>query len=276
MTDRRFSSPRPCDAGRCTPADRIAGQVFRAAPRGDRAGSRPATCRRCTRQPTEGHFLHAHPAVHPRPGAHRSRRDRARAASPPASPSPSAPRSTATERVWYAEHHNMPSIASSATSVLIAHVAAQHQHDPARRRRGHAAQPLAAGHRRAVRHARRAVPRPHRPRPRPGAGQRPEHDVRAAPRPDVGRHVPPGRAGAAGLPGRARPAMPGVDAIPGKGSQRAALHPRARRCSAPRWPPRSASRTPSPRTSRPQALRGRRRRLPARVPAVRAARPART
>ena len=28
------------------------------------------------------------------------------------------------ERVWYAEHHNMKSIASSATSVLIAHVAA--------------------------------------------------------------------------------------------------------------------------------------------------------
>jgi luciferase family oxidoreductase group 1 len=28
------------------------------------------------------------------------------------------------QRVWYAEHHNMPAIASSATSVLIAHVAA--------------------------------------------------------------------------------------------------------------------------------------------------------
>lgn len=28
------------------------------------------------------------------------------------------------ERIWYAEHHNMPAIASSATSVLIAHVAA--------------------------------------------------------------------------------------------------------------------------------------------------------
>lgn len=28
-------------------------------------------------------------------------------------------------RVWYAEHHNIPTIASSATSVLIAHVAAQ-------------------------------------------------------------------------------------------------------------------------------------------------------
>jgi luciferase family oxidoreductase group 1 len=31
------------------------------------------------------------------------------------------------ERVWYAEHHNMPGIASSATSVLIAHVGAQTQ-----------------------------------------------------------------------------------------------------------------------------------------------------
>jgi luciferase family oxidoreductase group 1 len=28
------------------------------------------------------------------------------------------------ERIWYAEHHNMATIASSATSVLIAHVAA--------------------------------------------------------------------------------------------------------------------------------------------------------
>ena len=28
-------------------------------------------------------------------------------------------------RIWYAEHHNMPSIASSATSVLIAHIASQ-------------------------------------------------------------------------------------------------------------------------------------------------------
>jgi luciferase family oxidoreductase group 1 len=32
---------------------------------------------------------------------------------------------TGYERVWYAEHHNMPAIASSATSVLIAHVGAQ-------------------------------------------------------------------------------------------------------------------------------------------------------
>src|SRR5581483_4945993 len=31
-------------------------------------------------------------------------------------------------RVWYAEHHNMPQIASAATSVLIAHVAAHTSH----------------------------------------------------------------------------------------------------------------------------------------------------
>src|SRR5215217_4557546 len=29
------------------------------------------------------------------------------------------------QRIWYAEHHNMPTIASSATSVLIAHVGAR-------------------------------------------------------------------------------------------------------------------------------------------------------
>ncbi|WP_034261571.1 LLM class flavin-dependent oxidoreductase [Actinospica robiniae] len=31
-------------------------------------------------------------------------------------------------RVWYAEHHNMPQIASAATSVVIAHVAAHTEH----------------------------------------------------------------------------------------------------------------------------------------------------
>ncbi|MSW94231.1 MAG: LLM class flavin-dependent oxidoreductase, partial [Actinobacteria bacterium] len=29
------------------------------------------------------------------------------------------------QRVWYAEHHNMATIASSATAVLIAHIAAK-------------------------------------------------------------------------------------------------------------------------------------------------------
>ncbi len=57
------------------------------------------------------------------------------------------------QRVWYAEHHNMPSIASSATSVLIAHVGAQTAVDQARLWRHHAAEPLTACHRGAVRHA---------------------------------------------------------------------------------------------------------------------------
>ena len=58
-------------------------------------------------------------------------------------------------RVWYAEHHNMASIASSATSVLIAHVAAHTRTIRLGAGGDHAAQPLAAHHRRAVRHARR-------------------------------------------------------------------------------------------------------------------------
>ena len=44
-----------------------------------------------------------------------------------------------------------------------------------------AAQPRAAGRRRAVRHARGAAPGPHRPRHRPRAGHRPAHRARAAP-----------------------------------------------------------------------------------------------
>src|SRR2546427_12562916 len=37
-------------------------------------------------------------------------------------------------RVWYAEHHNIPRIASSATSVLIAHLPHRPLPDPRRRR----------------------------------------------------------------------------------------------------------------------------------------------
>ena len=47
-------------------------------------------------------------------------------------------------RFWLAEHHNMPGIASAATSVLIGHVGRRHVEDPCRRRRHHAAQPRAA------------------------------------------------------------------------------------------------------------------------------------
>ena len=152
-------------------------------------------------------------------------------------------------RVWYAEHHNMSSIASSATSVLIAHVAAHTETHPAGRRRRHAAQPLAADHRRAVRHPGDAAPGPDRPWPGPRAGQRPEHHAGAAPRPDVRGQLPAGRPGTAGLPHRPHP-DPGRGGHPGQGHQRAAVHPRDPRCSAPGWPRSWACRTPSPRTSR--------------------------
>ena len=76
----------------------------------------------------------------------------------------------------------MTGIASAATSVVIGHLAGGTSDDPRRRRRHHAAQPRAARHRRAVRDARGAVPRAHRPRPRPRARDRPGHRARAAPR----------------------------------------------------------------------------------------------
>ena len=120
--------------------------------------------------------------------------------------------------------------------------------DPARRGRGDAAQPRAAGHRRAVRHPGRHVSGPDRPRPGPGAGLGSEHHVRAAPRPELSRHLPAGRAGAAGLSQRQYPG-PGVDASPAR-ARTSRSTSWARRCSGPSWPPRSACPTRSPRTSR--------------------------
>ena len=128
------------------------------------------------------------------------------------------------QRVWYAEHHNMPSIASSATSVLIAHVGAHTSIDQARLRRGHAAEPFPAGDRGAVRHPRGDVPGPHRPRARPGPRLRPEHYLRAAPRPAGVRGVPAGRPGAAGLPGR-RQQGAGRGSRPRHRGEGPALHP---------------------------------------------------
>ena len=108
--------------------------------------------------------------------------------------------------------------------------------------------------RRAVRHARDAAPGADRPRPGPRAGERPDHHARPAPRPVVGRHVPAGRAGAAGLPQRPHP-DPGRRRGPRQGHQRAALHPRllaVRRAAGRRC---SGCRTRSRRTSRPMRCR---------------------
>ena len=112
-------------------------------------------------------------------------------------------------RYWLAEHHNMPGIASAATAVVIGYVAQGHDDHPRRLRRRDAAEPRAARHRRAVRDARVALSRPHRPGARARAGHRPADDPGAAARrPRRGRPLPAGRAGAAGVlrPRRARAA----------------------------------------------------------------------
>ena len=137
---------------------------------------------------------------------------------------------------------------------------------PGRRRRHHAAQPCAAGDRRAVRHPGGAVPRPHRPGPGPRARLRPGHRPGAAPQPGVrAGPVSPGRGGAAwptfaprAAPGRCAPS-PARGCTCRSGSWAPA-------CSAPSWRRRWGCPTPSPRISRRrrcmQAIAGLPRRLP--------------
>ena len=152
-------------------------------------------------------------------------------------------------RYWLAEHHNMPGIASAATSVVIGHVAARHVDHPRRRGRHHAAQPFAAGHRRAVRHAGGAASRPHRSRARPRAGHRHADGAGAAPQSGGRRrHISAGRDRADQLlrAGRARPARPrGARRRRGRRSLDPGLEPMARSS-----PPCSACPMPSPRISR--------------------------
>ena len=74
------------------------------------------------------------------------------------STSPNICRTAGYQRYWVAEHHNMDGVASSATSVLIGYLAAGTKINPRRLRRRDVAKPCAAGDRRAVRHARHAVP----------------------------------------------------------------------------------------------------------------------
>src|SRR5260221_6958478 len=64
-------------------------------------------------------------------------------------------------RFWLAEHHNMPGIASAATSVLIRACCRQNLDHSRRIRRRDVAEPLAVGYRRAVRNAGRALSWPH-------------------------------------------------------------------------------------------------------------------
>ena len=128
-----------------------------------------------------------------------------------------------------------------------------HRADPPRRGRDHAAQPLAADDRRAVRDARGAAPGTHRPRPRagrPGPTRSPSGRcaaTRVRPRPSPrtwssSRATSPARAGCpASRPPRAR-------------ARASRSTSSARRSSGPSWPGSSASPSGSPRTSRPAAL----------------------
>ena len=116
----------------------------------------------------------------------------------------------------------MPAVAATSPPVLIAYLAAQTDADPARLRRRDAAQPRAAGGRRAVRAAGGRRARPHRPRHRPRARLRPRDVDRAARRRGPRRHrhrelpaVPRRRRGAdehQRRPGRTppQPARPGL------------------------------------------------------------------
>ena len=84
-------------------------------------------------------------------------------------------------RYWFAEHHGMASIASSAPEILIEHIASATTRHSRRLGRHHAAEPRAAARGRGVPHARGAASRPHRPRPRPRARHRSRNLARAAP-----------------------------------------------------------------------------------------------
>ena len=161
-------------------------------------------------------------------------------------------------RYWLAEHHNMPGIASSAPPVHDRGDRRRHRAHPGRLGRRDAAQPSTAGGRRAVRHARRAVPGPHRPRPGPRAGYRPVHRPGAAARGDTERRRLPRPARRAGLLPRRRVARrASVRAHRGGTARRRAagdLAARAPRSTAPNSPAcsacRSRSRTISARPTR--------------------------
>ena len=122
--------------------------------------------------------------------------------------------------------------------------------DPRRRGRHHAAQPRAAGDRRAVRDARRLASRPHRPRARPRAGHRHGHRKGAAAQPRCQRRR---------LPAGRRRAASAISARPSKTSACGRCPAKASRSRSGSWgrapmarssPRCSACPTPSPRISR--------------------------
>ena len=114
-------------------------------------------------------------------------------------------------RIWVAEHHNMPGIASAATSIVLAHLAA-----------GTKTIRVGAGGIMLPNHApyviaeqfgtlARLFPGPHRSRTRPRPRDRPAHAARFATRAGGGGNLSAGRSRAASVSRarRSRPAHPG-------------------------------------------------------------------
>ena len=135
----------------------------------------------------------------------------------------------------------MPTIASSATSVLIAHVAAHTERIRVGAGRHHASQPLAADHRGTVRHPWRPPPRPHRPGTRPRARRRPRRLRRPAPLPRRLRPLPRrrGRSCATTLPAPRACRASSRCRTRRRPPTRSRCTSSAPRCLAPSWPPRS-------------------------------------
>jgi luciferase family oxidoreductase group 1 len=151
-------------------------------------------------------------------------------------------------RVWYAEHHNMASIASSATSVLIAHVGAQTR--TIRLGAGGVMLPNHAPLLIAEQFGTLAAMYPGRIDlglgRAPGSDQNTMYALRRDP--TSADTFPQDVVELQGyLTGHTR--VPGVDAVPGKGSN-VPLYILGSSLFGAGWPPRSACPTRSPRTSR--------------------------
>ena len=144
----------------------------------------------------------------------------------------------------------MPGIASAATSVVLAHLAAGDDDHPGRGRRHHAAEPCALCHRRAVRNAGAALSRPHRPRTRPRPGHGPAHAARLAPPAGGGGDAFP-RTSSNCRRSSPRPLPASASRPCRRPERRCRSGSSARAISARCSPPSSGCLTPSRRISRP-------------------------